>query len=171
MKESRRHRVLILEDEADIVELIREALQPLDLDIAAASTAEGMTKLISTNFFDAIILDNRMPTMTGIELVEQIRKKRVVTPVVFVSGGLTALDQDEMEKLGAVEFFAKPFLPSALRESVLRSVKMGEKLSTLETALSELQEMGALSPTATDSFKHLLLDLVRNPQSNLDKKI
>ncbi len=163
MTEERRSRVLVLEDDQDVLDIICDSLKHLDLDIAKAVSAEGMTKLISTSFFDTIILDNAMPDMTGVELVKAIRKMRVLTPVIFVSGGMSFLEQVEMPKLGAIQFLAKPFKAEELCLLVAQFISLGRKLSLLEDALGGLEEMGALSPVATDSFKHLLLDLLKAP--------
>jgi DNA-binding response OmpR family regulator len=120
-------RILIAEDERDIRELITFTLKFAGHEIYPTSNGEEAYQMASQVLPDLIILDVRMPRMTGYEVCEQIKANTETKdiPVVFLS----AKGQESEVKMGieagADEYILKPFSPEQLVERV-KSILTGK---------------------------------------------
>ena len=82
-------KLLVIEDEKRMVELLRKGLTEEGHTVACASDGRGALELAANYEFDAIILDIMMPRMDGYELAQRLRSEKVTTPVLM----LTARDE------------------------------------------------------------------------------
>ena len=102
------YKILVVEDDLDIQELIVEFLKTKEYIITTANDGVEGFKCFQNDTFDLILLDVMMPNMDGLTLSEMIRKKSDV-PIIF----LTALgeEQDHLKafNLGADDYIVKPF--------------------------------------------------------------
>jgi signal transduction histidine kinase/CheY-like chemotaxis protein len=178
----RGRRVLVVDDERDIAELIADQLGPLDVSVTIATGGEEALSLLRAEHFDAVTLDILMPGMDGFEVLREIRgdPELRATPIVFVSvfsgrrelAGEWAvskpIDADELlEVLGA-----------AVRAGRSRVLVVGrEKMQpVLEPALDDLgieHEWQLSGPAAARvcgerRFEVALIDIgIRSPQAVL----
>jgi signal transduction histidine kinase/CheY-like chemotaxis protein len=113
-------KVLIVDDLPEKILAYRAVLEDLDLTVVSARSGEEALGLLLKNDFAVILLDVRMPGMSGLELAEMIRKRKrsAQTPVIF----LTAFDDEvkvaEGYAHGAVDFILTPAVPEILRAKV-----------------------------------------------------
>ena len=120
-------RILIAEDERDIRELITFTLKFAGHEVFPTSNGEEAYQMATQIMPDLIVLDVRMPRMTGYEVCEQIKSNGNTQniPVVFLS----AKGQESEVKMGmesgADEYILKPFSPEQLLERV-RSILVGK---------------------------------------------
>ena len=102
-------KVLIVEDEKSLLKVIVKRLKEMGYVVDAADSGEDALLFIKTSDYDVIILDILLPKISGLEILRQIRKEKIITPVLM----LTALDSigDKVEGLdaGADDYLAKPF--------------------------------------------------------------
>ena len=102
------YKILVVEDDLDIQELIVEFLKTKEYIVTTANDGVEGFKCFQNDTFDLILLDVMMPNMDGLTLSEMIRKKSDV-PIIF----LTALgeEQDHLKafNLGADDYIVKPF--------------------------------------------------------------
>ena len=107
-----KYKILIVEDEVEIVNLIRKRLDKQKYDIKVAYSGDEGLKLIQREYFDLLSLDIMLPSVDGLTLCEEVRKRNKNSLVVVIS----ALDlEEEKEKaylLGADDYISKPFSPS-----------------------------------------------------------
>jgi CheY-like chemotaxis protein len=82
--------------------------------VSAPESATDVLALAAKEPFDALLLDNWMPGLSGIELCRQIRTFDQTTPIVFCSGAVTQADKDEAVLVGAQGYVGKPFEPDNL---------------------------------------------------------
>lgn len=112
-----RVRVLIVEDDAALAELLRDGLRAQLIDPTLAATFAAGLESATAGRYDAIILDVRLPGGTGFDLCADLRRHGITTPVLM----LTALDavDDRVRGLevGADDYLTKPF---AFRELLAR---------------------------------------------------
>ncbi|HEY6853623.1 MAG TPA: response regulator transcription factor [Gemmatimonadales bacterium] len=110
-------RVLIVEDDAALAELLRDGLRAQRIDPTLAATFAAGLESATAGRYDVIILDVRLPGGTGFDLCADLRRHGVTTPVLM----LTALDavDDRVRGLevGADDYLTKPF---AFRELLAR---------------------------------------------------
>ena len=102
-------KILLLEDEAMLRATIEEYLN--DLGHQIVSFAEGVQALeaIEELVFDLLILDINVPTITGLELVEELNKKGRSVPVIFISALIDIDKISQAFELGASDYLKKPF--------------------------------------------------------------
>jgi DNA-binding response OmpR family regulator len=113
-------RILIAEDERDIRDLILFTLQFAGYEVIATSNGEEAYLTALELIPDLILLDVRMPRMTGYEACKQLKanEKTRNIPVVFLSAkGQEAEVQTGLD-MGAAEYILKPFAPDQLTERV-----------------------------------------------------
>jgi two-component system nitrogen regulation response regulator NtrX len=129
-------RVLVVDDETGIREAIRMTLEYEGYRIdEARSGQEGLDKAAKTPY-DAILLDIKMPVLDGIEVLENLREQKILTPVVMVSGHGDVHTAVECTKRGAFDFLEKPLN----RDKLLLTVRNAVRQRSLEEENSELKE-------------------------------
>ena len=106
-------RILIVEDERELAELVQMYLQNDGVESIIAESAEQGLLLLDSETFDLIILDINLPGMDGFDFVQKLRRTNT-TPVIIVSA--READEDIVMGLGmgADEFVTKPFAPKVL---------------------------------------------------------
>ncbi len=113
-------KILIAEDERDIRDLVSFTLRFAGYEVVAASNGEEAVQLALQEIPDLILMDVRMPRMTGYEACQKIKTEPTVQhiPVVFLSAkGQEAEIRSGLEA-GADEYLLKPFAPDQLTERV-----------------------------------------------------
>ncbi len=108
--------VLLVDDDPQVVDLLTAILEGEDLSVSSAGTAaEGIAKL-ETSTFQAIFLDLIMPGGTGIDLLKEVERQGLKTPVVLVTGaGDTKLIDDAMDH-GPITLIRKPIRVKQVRQ-------------------------------------------------------
>lgn len=115
-------RILVIEDEPLIREVLAEALSGTDMEIWVASDgAEGLS-LALREPPDAFVLDLMLPRMSGYEVLEALRRERRTQsiPIVVTTGRSFPFEKKKVLSLGADDFFLKPYELSALYSSLTR---------------------------------------------------
>lgn len=116
-------KILVAEDERDIRDLIRFSLQMAGFEVVIASNGMEAVELAPSEKPDLILLDLRMPKMTGYQALEILKKnpKTKDIPVVFLSA---MTDKDKMSQIEGVEdFILKPFEIESLSRRVREILK------------------------------------------------
>lgn len=160
-------KILIVEDEEPIANLIRMNLAKAGYQCEIAADGEEAANKIEENMYDLILLDIMLPKLNGYEVLEYA--KTVDIPVIF----LTAMGETQQKvkglKLGAEDYIAKPFeIPELLArvETVLRRYKKTErKLKLLDIEIdteSRTVLQGGMPVELTPKEYDLLLLFVRN---------
>ena len=121
-QESSFGKILIIDDERDNTEIIKDILEDVSYSTMLARRASEAKVIVSSNTFDLILLDIWMPGQDGISLLSEWYAEGLKTPVVMMSGHAEPSDIVKAMKLGAVDFLKKPlhdFLP-ILRDIMTR---------------------------------------------------
>ncbi|MGD8324923.1 MAG: response regulator transcription factor [Gammaproteobacteria bacterium] len=133
-------KILVIEDERDIADLIRLHLEDLGFDVSLAR--DGNTGLMrsASAAWDLIILDLRLPGFDGLEICRRIRQESHATPVMMVTSKSSELDRVVGLEVGADDYVTKPFsilelvarVKAILRRSELRQHAPPEEPETVE---------------------------------------
>jgi DNA-binding response OmpR family regulator len=151
-----RKRILVIEDERDIAELIRLHLD--DLGFFVTITCDGNTGLrkASDGAWDLIILDLRLPGIDGLEICRRIRQDSSTVPVLMLTSKSSELDRVVGLEIGADDYVTKPFSVLELIARVKAILRRSE-LSRAGTAkgTGEVQ-VGcvAIDPATRDATVH-----------------
>lgn len=111
------HNVLIIEDDANIVELLTIHLKDLNCGITTAGNGTEGLKLAVGQRFDLIILDLMLPGMNGIEVCRKIRQTDRQSPILILTAKSEEIDKVIGLETGADDYLTKPF---SVREFIAR---------------------------------------------------
>lgn len=127
-------KILIIDDEKNIRFTLEQCLRENDVVIALAEDGEAGFKMLKEEPFDLVLLDIRMPGMSGMQTLEAIRRGGMECDVIIMTAYGTVENAVEAMKLGALDFISKPFSPEDIRELVSQ-VKVRKELTehTLRT--------------------------------------
>jgi len=113
-------KILIAEDERDIRDLVAFTLRFAGYEVVAASNGEEAVQMALQEIPDLILMDVRMPRMTGYEACARIKTEAAIQhiPVVFLSAKGQESEIKTGLEAGAAEYMLKPFAPDQLTERV-----------------------------------------------------
>lgn len=113
-------RILIAEDERDIRDLITFTLRFAGHEVFAAANGEEAVEKALKEIPDLILMDVRMPRMTGYEACKRMKTEDTIKhiPVAFLSAKGQESEVQTGLEVGAVEYILKPFSPDQLTERV-----------------------------------------------------
>ena len=102
-------KVLVVDDEEDILEVIQDRLEAYGFSVVTAGTGLEALKKLSREKFDGVFLDVKMPELGGIETLVEIRKTDRNIPVIIITSSSTREAAIEAIAKGANEYILKPF--------------------------------------------------------------
>jgi DNA-binding NtrC family response regulator len=138
-------RVLFADDERSLQEVMRTEIPQLGHEVIVCPDGKAAVKALEKNTFDAAILDLRMPGLTGIEVLEQIKQAAPDTDVVIMTGHASIETAIEAVRLGAFDYITKPAKLAQL-ETILRKVAERKELRNKNLAL-QTRVQAAEGPT------------------------
>ncbi len=115
-------KILIVDDEKDIREILQELLEDEGYSVLTASTVEEAND-IPLEQFDSAIVDIKIGSGDGVELLKEFKKRRPLLPVIMITGHGSVSLAAEAFKLGAYEFLEKPLRLMQVRTTVRNSVE------------------------------------------------
>ena len=133
-------RVLVVDDEAYITDLIATGLRFVGFDVDTAADGREALAKVAAWCPHLVVLDIAMPGMDGFEVVERLRRDGVMTPVVFLTARDASSDRVKGLHLGADDYVTKPFSLDELLariEAILRRVSPGAQ-SREQVAVGDL---------------------------------
>lgn len=161
-------KILIVEDEAGIVQFLKQGLEEEGYQVNAALDGIGGLELYKKSNFDLVLLDWMLPKMNGLELCKAIRLKDNETPIIFLSAKDTIQETIEGLKSGANDYIKKPFSFEELLERIkihFRNRNQNEilKLGSIEinTSLHQVTIEGNIASLTHREFE-LLCYLFKN---------
>jgi len=116
-------RILVVEDEQDILFGLRKILSKQGHNVEIAETGSTGLKKVKESFFDIVITDLKMPGMDGIELLRKVKEAYSDTMVIVITGYGTVESAVEAMKLGAYDYITKPFDAEHIKMVVRKAVR------------------------------------------------
>ena len=122
-------RVLVVDDEPDVLLLCRLNLQQRGYELLEASDGGSALRLAREHHPDVIVLDLMLPGMTGYEVLETLQRDESTSdiPVLVLTAKSLRADRERSRGLGASAFLTKPFMPNELCEMVDSLAAGGER--------------------------------------------
>jgi two-component system response regulator PilR (NtrC family) len=153
------HKVLVVDDEADIRELLEITLNRMGLDTSATGNLAGAYQLLAKQSFDLCLTDMRLPDGTGIELVRSIQEHHPDLPVAVITAYGSVETAIDSLKAGAFDFVSKPVELEQLRNLVSSALKLGHGPQSFAYA-EEPQLLG--NTTAIKALRKQIAKLARS---------
>ena len=113
-------RILVIDDERLVGDVIAEALRLEDHDVVVACSGEEGLRVIAQSPPDAVFLDVVMPGMDGIEVLRAIREWHLRLPVIILSGWVSPCQLEEARRLGVTDVISKPVPLQNLSRALLK---------------------------------------------------
>ncbi len=113
-REDERPRVLVVDDEKNLRESLAAYLESEDIAAFAAGSGEAARELLERERVDAVVVDLRMPGMSGLDFLSWLKDEGPAVPAVMISAHGDVADAVEAMKRGASDYLTKPFSPDEL---------------------------------------------------------
>ena len=120
-------RVLVVDDEPDLLELLELTLSRMGLETVCAQSVGEAVRLLDKDPFDLCLTDMRLPDGEGLRVVEHITQKGLDVPVAVITAFGSAENAVAALKAGAFDYLAKPVALEQLRALVKQALKVPEK--------------------------------------------
>jgi DNA-binding response OmpR family regulator len=111
-------RILLVEDEAGIVQFLQQGLEEEGYEITTASDGEKGLELLLNESYDLVLLDWMLPNLSGLEVCKIFREKNKTTPIIFLTAKDTVQETIEGLQAGANDYIKKPFSFDELVERI-----------------------------------------------------
>jgi DNA-binding response OmpR family regulator len=102
-------KILIADDEDDVREIIEDRLDSWGFNVVAVNNGGEALRKITSEKFDAVLLDVKMPELTGIQVLEEVRRLDSKLPIIIITSSTSREAAIGSLAKGADEFILKPF--------------------------------------------------------------
>ncbi len=134
--------VLVVDDEIGPRESLRMILHPLYQVYTAADGEEALTCLQNQEI-DLITLDMKMPGISGLEVLREIRRKNTEVDVIIISGYMNSQNCQEAKNYGAMDVISKPFNVTEVIASVGKLVERKKFNRKVDNLIQTAKKLGA----------------------------
>ena len=161
--------VLVVDDELEMRIALGETLTRANYSVVTADNGEEALRLLEDGAFDILVSDVRMPKLTGMELLREVKKRSPRTAVIMITAYGAIENAVEAMKEGAFDYILKPFSAEAIETAVWRA--SAKAASGASPPQEETESVEASSPPAGEKSRALvtedpemlrILDLARN---------
>jgi len=131
--------VFIVDDDSDVRESLQELLESVGLNSMAFGTAQEFLSSPRSDGPSCLILDVRLPGISGLDLQHELKKGKISIPIIFLTAHADVPMSVKAMKSGAVEFLTKPFRQQDLLDAVQRSLTRDRIVRERQRDTAELQ--------------------------------
>ncbi|MHC4128880.1 MAG: response regulator [Planctomycetota bacterium] len=115
-------RILIVDDEEDLISTMAERLELRGFQVDTATTGAGALELVAESAYSVLILDVKMPGISGLDLMTRIKEQQPNLPVILFTGHSSLADAQKGTQQGAFAYLLKP-------------IKIDEMMNTIKNAI------------------------------------
>lgn len=130
----KRRRVLIIDDDTSLTELVKEFLSQSDIEVIEAHNPDEGWKALATSAPELILLDVMLPGKNGFDVCREIRRTSDV-PILMLTARGAVIDRVLGLELGADDYLAKPFEPRELLARVQAILRRGRRIDEVSRTL------------------------------------
>ncbi len=131
--------VFIIDDDASVRESIKDLVESVGLSAASFASAHAFLASERRDGPSCLVLDVRLPGISGLDLQLELRKVGIKIPVIFITGHADVPMTVKAMKSGAVEFLTKPFRDQDLLDVIHRALTRDRVVREKQKQLTELQ--------------------------------
>jgi two-component system copper resistance phosphate regulon response regulator CusR len=132
-------RVLVVEDERKLAEVVASALRAEHYDVVVASTGEDGFFRANAEVLDLLILDVMLPGRSGLEILRTLRERHIETPVLILTARDGVDDRVRGLDLGADDYLVKPFALPELLARIRALFRRGRPSEALRLKTADLE--------------------------------
>jgi len=132
-------RILVVEDERKLAQVLAAALQGEHYDVVVAATGEDGFFRASAEAFDLVVLDLMLPGRSGLEILQTLRQRRLETPVLILTARDGVDDRVTGLDLGADDYLVKPFALPELLARIRALLRRGRPSEAFRLKAADLE--------------------------------
>ena len=132
-------RILIVEDERKLAQVLSAALQAEHYDVVVAGTGEDGFFRANAELFDLVVLDLMLPGRSGLEILQTLRQRHIDTPVLILTARDGVDDRVLGLDLGADDYLVKPFALPELLARMRALLRRGRPADVLRLKVADLE--------------------------------
>jgi len=132
-------RVLVVEDERKLAQILASALQAEHYDVVVAATGEDGFFRANAEVFDLVVLDLMLPGRSGLEILQTLRQWHIETPVLILTARDGVDDRVLGLDLGADDYLVKPFALPELLARIRALLRRGRPSDVLRLKAADLE--------------------------------
>lgn len=161
MKKDKLFQILIVDDNAEIREIVQEYLADSDCQIEGASNGKEALEKYNKNPYDIIITDLKMPGISGIELIKLLKQKTDAIEFIIITGYASVDTAIEAVRIGAFDYIVKPFRMEELKVTIKNAKEkiilkraneeLLDKLKRFHSEIEKYKKYDAEKNTSTES--------------------
>jgi DNA-binding response OmpR family regulator len=132
-------RVLIVEDERKLAQVLSSALEAEHYDVVVAASGEDGFYRANAELFDLVVLDLMLPGRSGLEILQTLRQRRIETPVLILTARDGVDDRVLGLDLGADDYLVKPFALPELLARIRALLRRGRPSDLFRLKVADLE--------------------------------
>lgn len=160
--------VFLVDDDEAIRKSTARALSKRGYDVETFASAEDFLAAFSQGWIGCVVLDLRMPGMSGLDLQKRIAESGQALSIVFITGHGSIEQSVEAMKNGAIDFLVKPFRPATLIERIDEAMTRSQKIAS---DLSQQADLRARFDRLTGRELEIAALIVSDPSRTSSKDI
>ena len=132
--------VFLIDDDARMRAALERLLKSVGLHAESFATPQDFFRHKLPDIASCLVLDVRLPGMSGLEVQRKLNERKVSIPIIFITGHGDIPMTVEAMKSGAVEFLTKPFRDQDLVDAIQQALKRDAELRQQQAEIAQLQE-------------------------------
>ena len=152
--------VFVVDDDPSIRRSLTNLLRSVGFRVETFPTAIDYLKSPQIDAWGCLVVDVRLPDMSGLDLQREVARAAAPRPIVFITGHGDIPMAVQAIKGGAVEFLTKPFREQDLLDAIRRAIDLDRHMRLARVELADLQgRFESLSPRECEVFEHVVAGL------------
>jgi FixJ family two-component response regulator len=132
--------VYVIDDDGDVRQSIQDLLESVDLRCEAFATAHDFLHSQRADGSGCLVLDVRMPGMSGLDFQRELAEAGIQIPIIFITGHGDIPMTVKAMKLGAVEFLTKPFRQQDLLDAIQQALQRDRTIRDQQREIGDLKQ-------------------------------
>jgi FixJ family two-component response regulator len=149
--------VFVIDDDARMRAALERLLKSVGLHAESFATPQDFLRHKLPDVASCLVLDVRLPGMSGLELQRKLNERGITVPIIFITGHGDIPMTVEAMKSGAVEFLTKPFRDQDLVDAIQQALKRNDELRQRQAEITGLRERYAKLTAREREVMHLVV--------------
>ncbi len=150
--------IFVVDDDEAVRDSLGALLESAGFEVETFTSGADFLDHLDPGRGGCIVLDVRMPGLSGLEIQEKLAEKRIAMPVIIITGHGDVPIAVQAIKAGAIDFIEKPFGDDVILESVHRALKHGEQIQRDASSAAEIEaRVARLTPREREVLGQLVI--------------
>lgn len=149
--------VYIIDDDAHVLDSLRWLIESIDLMVETHVSAEVFLENYTPQRPGCLVLDVRLPGMSGLDLQDHLNNKKILLPIIMITGFGDVPSAVRAIKAGAVDFIEKPFNDQLILDTIRDALERDKLLRQRQVSQMEIKEcIESLTPREQEIMSHVV---------------